>query len=126
MFKVIEGGSNKTTTYNEFALPPTVELTPEKQAILDAVLSKDHEKVAELVAIYKKNNHNVVQLPRKPIEQFFVEESQRIRNNLKNGNSDSVFADKTLLAIIEGNDQEADRLLGIAAKMNKQSLRSIK
>ncbi len=125
MFKVIEGGSNRTNSINEFALPPIVELTPEKQAILDAVLRKDHEKVAELVAIYKQKNHNVVQLPRKPIEQFFAEESLRIRKRIKNNDCDSLIAEKTLLAIIEGNDQEADRLLAIADKMNKFSITSI-
>jgi len=126
MLKVINGGTKKNTTFNEFTLPPIIEHTPEKQAILDAVLRKDHEKVAELVAIYKQKNHNVVQLPRKPIEQFFAEESLRIRIKIKHGDCDSVLAEKTLLAIIEGNDQEADRLLGIADKMNKLSIRSIK
>ena len=125
MFKVIEGGSNKTNSINEFALPAIVELTPEKQAILDAVLRKDHEKVAELVAIYKKNNHNVIQLPSKPIELLFAEESQRIRKNINNGSFASNLETKTLLAIIEGNDQEADRLLAIADKMNKLSITSI-
>ena len=125
MLKVVDGDSNKTIALNERFLPPVAELTSAQRAILDAVLCKDHEKVAELVAIYKKKNHNVVPLPRKPIELLFAEESQRIRKKIKNGGYQSNLEAKALLAIIDGDFSESDRIIKIMEKRNNAQMRVI-
>jgi hypothetical protein len=58
---------------------------------------------------------NIYQFPRKPIEQIFAECAMRVRN-LENTPE---IEKKALIAICEGNIEEAYRLLEIAKKMKK-------
>ena len=75
----------------------------------------------QLKLVVVNSTENIYQFPRKPIEQEFVECAERVRN-LKNSSN---LEKNALIAICNGDIEEASRLMEISKKMNKNKMKFI-